>query len=274
MSKVFLIDVARCSGCYNCQFACKDEHCDNEFLPYAASQPLTGQFWLKLNEYVCGNQPQLKIHYMPFLCNHCDDPACLSACKNGAIYKREDGLVIIDPQKCKGCQACKAACPYDAIYFNEEKSIAQKCTGCAHLLDEGKRKVPRCVDVCASDAFFFGDEEELKDKLEGAVVMKPETGLGPRVYYKNIPGQFIAGTVYDPEKEEVVEGAKCVITSGDLSMETTTDVFGDFWFKDIEKGHYALKITADGYEAIVKDDIDVTEKCVGFGDMPMQPAGK
>ncbi len=100
-----------------------------------------------------------------------------------------------------------------AIYFNDELSLAQKCTGCAHLLDNGY-KLPRCVEACPTDALSFGEEEELKDLIAGAGVLKPETGAGPRVYYRNIPGRFIGGTVYDPVAKEVVIGARCLLTTG------------------------------------------------------------
>ncbi len=107
MSKVFVFDTSICNGCYCCQIACKDEHCANDWTPYAKPQPDTGQFWLKLNEYVCGTVPKVKMHYVATLCNHCDEAACLAACKvEGAIYKREDGLVIIDPENCTGCTSC------------------------------------------------------------------------------------------------------------------------------------------------------------------------
>ena len=229
MQKVFFIDVAKCSGCYNCQLACKDEHCDNEWLPYAKKQPITGQFWTKVTEHVEGSIPKVKIHYIPEICGHCENPACLSACKSNAIYKRDDGLVIIDPIKCTGCKACESACPYGSIYFNSELNIAQKCTGCAHLIDEGK--APRCVSVCPTEAFIYEDEEKIKDKLEGAICLKPESGCAPKVYYKNIPGKFIAGLIYDVAEEEVIKNAKCILSSKSdfsISYETTTDAFGDF----------------------------------------------
>ena len=76
MSKVFVIDVAKCSGCYNCQLACKDEHCGNDWMPYAKPQPQIGQFWVKVHEHVEGTIPKVKMHYMAQLCNHCDDPVC------------------------------------------------------------------------------------------------------------------------------------------------------------------------------------------------------
>ena len=267
MSKIFVVDVARCSGCYNCQFACKDEHCDNEWLPYAKKQPMTGQFWLKVNEYTRGKRPTVRSHFIPTLCNHCDDPACLKAAENGAVIKREDGLVIIDPEKAAGQKQLVEACPYGAIYWNEELNIPQKCTGCAHLLEIGKK--PRCVDVCPTGALMFGEKEEFEEKIRDATVLKPETANGPNVYYLNIPGQFIAGTVYDPDEEDVITGARCHLSRGAKVWETFTDDFGDFWFKDLPVAKFDLRIEANGYEPLNFNDLD-TADCVSLGDLPMK----
>ena len=77
--KVFVIDVAKCSGCYNCQIACKDEHAGNDWSPYALPQPDTGQFWCKVDEEVCGKVPHVRVNYLPRLCNHCDEAPCRAA---------------------------------------------------------------------------------------------------------------------------------------------------------------------------------------------------
>ena len=139
--KVFVIDLSICNGCYTCQFACKDEHCGNDWSPIAKPQPEIGQFWVKLTEEVRGTVPKVKVAYRPHLCMHCDDAPCMNVCSvEGAIYKRDDGLVIIDPNKCTGCRNCMDACPYGTIYFNEDLNLAQKCTGCAHLLDDGSSR--------------------------------------------------------------------------------------------------------------------------------------
>ena len=99
--KTFVIDIAKCNGCYCCQIACKDEHVGNDWTPYAKPQADTGQFWLKVNEFVRGTVPKVKMHYVPVLCMHCDKAPCIPACPvKGAIYKRDDGLIIIDPIKC------------------------------------------------------------------------------------------------------------------------------------------------------------------------------
>ena len=267
MAKVFCIDVAKCSGCYNCQFACKDEHCNNEWLPIAAKQPMTGQFWLGIEEHVEGSKPKVKIHYIPVLCNHCEDPACLKAAKDGAVYKREDGLVIIDPEKAKGQKEIVEACPYGAVFWNEELNLPQKCTGCAHLLEEGK--VPRCVDVCHTGALSFGEEEDFREFINGAAVRQPESGTGPKVYYRNIPGRFIAGTLYDPVEEVVIRNARCRLSSGEKTWETATDIFGDFWFRDLARGKYSLTIEADGFEPFSFPEIDTAENSINLGDQPM-----
>ena len=93
--------------------------------------------------------------------------------RSKAIYKREDGLVIIDPVKCTGCKNCVDACPYGVIYFNDGLNIAQKCTGCAHLLDSGWKE-PRCVDACPTLALKFMEESEAKEYIKKAEFLKPE----------------------------------------------------------------------------------------------------
>jgi tetrathionate reductase subunit B len=268
MKKVFVHDISICNGCYCCQIACKDEHVANDWTPYAKPQPDTDQFWLKLNEYVCGTVPKVKMHYIPTLCNHCDDAPCMKACPVSAIYKREDGLVILDPVKCTGCKSCVDACPYKVIYFNEDLNIAQKCTGCAHLLDNGWKE-PRCVDACPTQALKFMVESEAKDLIAKAEALGPEIKAKPRVYYLNIPGKFVAGTIYDPVKKEIIKGATCTL-SGSRNKQYTvkTDGFGDFWFRDLHVGKYSLEIKADGFKIKTIPDID-TEKDVNLGDIPL-----
>jgi len=264
--KAFVIDVSICNGCYCCQIACKDEHVGNEWSPYAKPQPDTGQFWMKLNEHVRGTVPKVKMHYIPVMCMHCDEAPCIPACPvEGAIYKRDDGLVIIDPEKCTGCKLCVDTCPYGAIYFNDDLNIAQKCTGCAHLLDDGWKE-PRCVDICPTGALKFGTEDELRGLISKAGVLKPEAETGPRVYYLNIPGKFVAGTVYDPVDEEVVIGATCTLSSNGSKLTTVTDSFGDFWFEGLEESIYSLKLEKDGKTK--KIDTIATQADVNLGDIP------
>lgn len=265
--KVFVVDVSKCCGCYQHQIACKDEHAGNDWTPYAKPQPETGQFWCKTVELIRGTVPKVKLNYYAQMCNHCDNPSCLAACAPKAISKRPDGLVLIDPAKCTGCKLCVDACPYDSIYFNEGLHLAQKCTGCAHLLDRGwPIKEPRCVDVCPNNALKFGEEADFKDVIAKAEVLNPEFGTKPRVYYINMPKKFIGGTVYDPGTKEVVIGAT-VALSGDSTATATTDEFGDFWFEGLKAGKFSVKITKDAKSKTV-DSIS-TEKDVNLGDIPL-----
>jgi tetrathionate reductase subunit B len=275
MGKVFVIDVGICNGCYSCQIACKDEHVGNDWTPIAKPQPDTGMFWLKLNEYIHGTVPKVKMHYLPMPCLHCDNAPCMKACPVDAIYKRDDALVIIDTEKCTGCKACVDACPWNRIYFNESLNLAQKCTGCAHLLDGGEWKIPRCADACPTEAIKFGEESEFKALIAKAEVLNPEIGTKPRVYYLNIPKKFIAGTVYDPIEKEVIIGAVCTLTGPTASKKAnvTTDGFGDFWFHGLADGNYTLTIEAKGFAPKKFEKLN-TEKDINLGDIPLTRSAK
>jgi tetrathionate reductase subunit B len=267
--KAFVIDVTKCCGCYSCQMVCKDEHCGNDWTPYAKPQPDWGQFWLKIHEHERGTTPKVKKAYVPVLCMHCADAPCIPACPiEGALYRRDDGLVIIDPKKCTGCQNCIDACPYGVIYFNKDLNIAQKCTGCAHLLDRGWKE-PRCVDACATGALKFGEESELSSLIAQAERLAPNFGSTPdtRVYYIGLPKRFIAGTVYDPGEKEVVIGATCTLTGEAGSFTATTDGFGDFWFDGLKVGTFSLKIEKAPKTKTIPDIS--TEKDVNLGDIPL-----
>ncbi len=269
--KAFVIDLSVCNGCYCCQIACKDEHVGNDWTPYAKPQPDTGQFWLGIKEKVRGTVPKVKVSYLPTICMHCEDAPCMKECKiEGAIYKREDGLVIIDPEKCTGCKLCVDGCPYDKIYFNEHSNIAQKCTGCAHLLDDGW-EVPRCVDQCPTDALRFGEEEDFKELIEKADEYRPELGLKTHVYYLNLPKKFIAGTLYDPVEKEVIIGAKCTLTDTESGESFTeeTDNFGDFWFRGLKDDrNFNLKLEKED-KAVYFNSV-TTNDDVNLGDIPME----
>ena len=146
-----IIDVEKCEDCNNCFLACKDEHVDNEWPGYTGSQPLHGHRWINILRKERGQYPLIDVAYLPVPCMHCDNAPCIKAAKEGALYKREDGIVLIDPDKAKGRKDILKACPYEAIWWNDEKNVPQKCTLCAHLLDEGWTE-PRCVQACPTGA--------------------------------------------------------------------------------------------------------------------------
>jgi len=270
--KVFVIDIAKCNGCHNCQIACKDEHVANDWTPIAKPQPEVGQFWLELIERVRGTVPKVKVAYRPHLCMHCDEAPCLEACPiEGAIYQRADGLVIVDPVKCTGCKSCVDVCPYEnVIWFNDDLNIAQKCTGCAHLLDDGWAE-PRCVDACPTLALKFLDEKEAKDLIAQSEVWKPEPKdkFKPRVYYLGLPKKFIAGTVYDPVEEEVIIGATVTLKPKAGKAQTAqTDSYGDFWFEDLPDGLYEVQIKSGTKSKVIKD-LDTAAADINLGDIPL-----
>lgn len=260
--KVFVFDSSLCNGCYGCQLACKDEHWNNEWPPYALSQPDTGHFWCRMTQTDHGQVPKVRVEYTPLFCNHCDQAPCIEAAP-GAVYKRDDGLVIVDPVKAKGNRGLVDACPYGAIYYNEERDVPQKCTGCAHLVDEGE--LPHCVDLCATGALRFGEEEDFAEEIAQAETLA-DPAHGPRVYYLNRPHLFIGGEVWDPVADEVLEGAR-VTLSGDADRVTASDEFGDFWFNRLDAGDYAMRIEADGYEPV--EQAVKLEKSLNVGDFPL-----
>ena len=194
----------------------------------------------------------------------------MDACPvEGCIYKRDDGLVIIDADKCTGCRLCVDACPYEnVIWFNEDLNIAQKCTGCAHLLDDGWSE-PRCADACPTLALRLMDEDEAKALIGKAEVWRPELKkeVEPRVYYLGLPKKFIAGTVYDPKVEEVVIGATVTLTAkGGKTQTATTDAYGDFWFEDLKDGLYDLEIKS-GKKVKKFAALDTAEADINLGDI-------
>ena len=265
--KAFLIDLTKCVSCHDYQIGCKDEHCEQAWMPYAEAQPEVGQFWLKLKQFERGANSHVKVTYMPTLCNHCKNAPCMAAAKDGAVYRREDGLVIIDPVKAKGQRQIMEACPYHAVYWNDELSIPQKCTGCAHLLDdtEAPIRVPRCVDNCHVDVILFGEEDQLD--LEGAEVLHPEWETEPRVFYKGLPKKFIAATVYDPEEKEVVVGAAVTAMSEAGTFAAVTNDWGDFWLRGLPEADWTVTVEKDGKK--VEMQVSTKEKDQGLPDVAL-----
>ncbi len=264
--KALVVDLNRCNGCYNCQLACKDEHCDNDWSPIAVAQPQTGQFWCRVDEEERGRVPVVRVAYTPTFCGHCDECPLIGLAPE-AVYRRGDGLVVIDPEKARGRRDLVEACPLGMVYFNEDAQVAQKCTGCAHLLDSGWSQ-PRCVDACAIDALRWGDVEDFSAEIAASTVDERLKGLGSHVYYVNRPKRWIAGTVVDRGANEVIIGASVTILDADGAVvaRTETDEFGDFRYCECGKALYRVVIETENY-GVVELDADCTGRDVVLDDV-------
>lgn len=248
-----IIDVALCENCNCCFLACKDEYNGNSFKGYSEVQSLHGQRWMNIMTKERGSGSLFDVAYLPKPCMHCDEPPCANKAKNSSVYKRKDGAVIIDPVKAKGDSDLKKACPYGAIWWNDDLGLPQKCTFCAHLLDEG-HSTTRCAQACPTGALkvIKAGESEIKEiiKKETLEVLNPEFGTKPRVLYRNLYRYFtcfIAGSI-SYKKNDLLEcaiNAKVrLLKDQKLLSEITTDYFGDFKFDRIpaNSGKYTIDI--------------------------------
>ena len=252
------IDVATCHDCNNCFLACKDEYFENNFPPYSVAQPRHGHRWMDIMRKERGQYPKVDVSYLPVPCMHCDDAPCVEKSKDGAVYKRDDGIVLIDPEKAKGQKDILGTCPYGAIWWNEERSVPQKCTFCIHLLEEGWKE-PRCVQACPTRALrlIHAEESQMQKIIESEdlEVYQPQYKTKPRIYYKNLYRYtrcLIAGSVALRDMDECADGAKVTLIRGSNKKidETTTNNYGDFKFDNLEEdsGNYSMEIEYPGYK--------------------------
>ncbi|MDR2387956.1 MAG: oxidoreductase [Deltaproteobacteria bacterium] len=257
-----VIDLERCTNCYNCFLTIKDEYCENEFPGYSLPQPRHGHRWLDINKRERGSGSLMDVAYLPVTCNQCDNPPCVAK-SNGALSKRPDGIVIIDLALSKGRKDLLEACPYGHIWWNEELQIPQKWSWDVHLLDQGW-KSPRPVSSCGSYAFqaFKLTDEEMAKKVqdEQLEVLRPELKTKPRIYYKNLyrfTHEHIAGSVafHLPDgREDCLESAQVKLFRGsELLSSQLTNYFGDFKFDHLppHSGPYQLEISS-GHKTITE----------------------
>lgn len=179
----FYINSEVCSGCKACELACKDKHSFDVGPRARRVREVCFGNW-KQNEKTGSWTPKnVGSFSVSFSCGHCDTPMCYGVCPTGAISKREeDGIVVIDQEKCTGCQACIEACPYGEPQYVESLNIVQKCDMCIDLIERGEQ--PACVATCPQRALEVGDIEELRSKYGDVRDMPPlpdSSETGPNV---------------------------------------------------------------------------------------------
>ncbi len=191
-----VIDLDTCVGCHACATSCKEWNAGGIAGPLVDERPYgkdpQGVWFNRVHSYEveeAGTQPAMTLHF-PRSCLHCETPACVTVCPTGASYKRaEDGIVLVDEDKCIGCKLCSWACPYGAREYSQVDGVMKKCTLCVDRiynqnLPEAERQ-PACVQACPTRARHFGDlgdPESAVSKLvaerEGVALM-PELGYAP-----------------------------------------------------------------------------------------------
>ncbi len=142
----FVIDLDRCIGCKGCHVSCKMEN-----------GVALGSNRINVRQIgPVGIYPNLQMYFLPSMCQQCEEPVCVKYCPTGACYKNdEDGVVLIDQEKCIACLSCKTACPYEANNLNTERRVMDKCTLCISRRKAGEG--PACVKNCSGRALMFGD---------------------------------------------------------------------------------------------------------------------
>jgi Fe-S-cluster-containing dehydrogenase component len=212
-----VIDVERCVGCNACALACKQEN----FTP-------AGIWWNRSVITERGKYPNSRIVSFTLACMHCDNPPCVTVCPTGASYKRPDGIIAIDYDKCIGCKYCIKACPYGARQFMDkirgyypehgltpyeqlgyakhQEGVVEKCAFCSPKIDGAAKTglkpgvdiaaTPACVTTCIAYARTFGDLDDPNSEVSKLIAaklarpMKPELGTKPKVYYIGLPEEW------------------------------------------------------------------------------------
>ena len=189
----FLIDQHRCIGCHACTVACKEEH----NIPVGVNRT-----WVKYVEK--GIYPDTRRHFAVLRCNHCDDAPCIEICPTVALFRRPDGIVDFDNQRCIGCKSCMQACPYDALYIDPDRNTAAKCNFDASRVEMGYK--PACEVVCPTQAILSGDLDDANSTISKRIAMekvsvrKAEKGTKPKLFYAGVDGDLLNPNMMQPQE--------------------------------------------------------------------------
>lgn len=219
-----VIDLDTCVGCHACAVACKEWNSGGMAAPLTDENPYGadphGVWFNRVHSYTIdalNDQPETTLHF-PRSCLHCEQAPCVTVCPTGASYKRaEDGIVLIDEDKCIGCKLCSWACPYGAREYSQVEGVMKKCTLCVdriyneHIPEESRQ--PACVQACPTRARHYGDlGDEDSDifklvKDRGGVELMPELGYQPVNRYLPMRERRV-GQVQKDIKEETLDTEK------------------------------------------------------------------
>jgi Fe-S-cluster-containing dehydrogenase component len=193
-----VIDLNVCVGCHACVTSCKEWNNAGSAGPLSDLEPYgadpVGTFLNRVQTFEVGTYPETQTVHFPKSCLHCEDPPCVPVCPTGASYKRaEDGIVLVDYDKCIGCKYCAWACPYGVRELDAKEKVMKKCTLCVDriydkALPEADRK-PACVMACPTNARLFGDIHDPASEVSRAIAerdgyaLMPEWGTKPANHY-------------------------------------------------------------------------------------------
>jgi len=193
-----VIDLDVCVGCHACVTSCKEWNTSGEagaladLMPYGKDP--SGTFFNRVQTFEVGHYPDTQVVHFPKSCLHCEDPPCVPVCPTGASYKRaEDGIVLVDYDKCIGCKYCAWACPYGARELDAKQKVMKKCTLCVdRIYDESipeRERKPACVNACPTSARLFGDVHDPESNVSKAIrerggyTLMPEWKTRPANHY-------------------------------------------------------------------------------------------
>jgi Fe-S-cluster-containing dehydrogenase component len=190
-----VIDLDICVGCHACAVNCKEWNSGGHAAPLTDKDPYgakpIGVWFNRIHTFEASagdGEPPRTVHF-PKSCLHCEEAACVSVCPTGASFKREeDGIVLVNEDKCIGCKLCSWACPYGAREYDADEGVMKKCTLCIDRIynenmDEVDR-VPACVSTCPASARHFGDLGDPNSAVSKLVVERMGYDLMPEMGYK------------------------------------------------------------------------------------------
>jgi Fe-S-cluster-containing dehydrogenase component len=190
-----LIDLDTCVGCHACATACKEWNGAS-----AISGPLadtdaygrepSGTWFNRIRHYEVGTFPANKTVNFPMSCLHCEEAACVTVCPTGASYKRDDGIVLVDQDRCMGCNLCTWACPYGAREQDALSGTVKKCTLCVDRVHDARlpddEREPACVLACPTHARHYGDFDDPASKVSQLSAERGGFGLLESLGYKPV----------------------------------------------------------------------------------------